>query len=236
MADSAERKYAEEKQWKDRFQVVIAFMLGIAAVAIAWTSYQSNLLSGDAQKEFAKSAASISESSGWYDEGVQRENHDLNLWVEFAKADRSGDKLMASYIQESLMDDNLYDAVEWYQKAPDEVDSPFLNPKEDKDELSEEVMNSKWLKENPTPYEIPEYEEGDKKYDQSKREKKEGEKLDKWGDDFDAVNVILALALFMFGIATVFDSRKVAYGITFFGLFFLVIGGAQMIMLGYYPG
>lgn len=199
----------------ERFEIFIAFLLGIAAILTAWAAFQSNLLSGDSQKEFTKAALSSDESSFWFNQGNQRTIQDQALWLEYAKAAQAEDEVLTSYIKDSLMDENLSGAIDWYLEQGDEVDSPFVEAKDN-------------------PYSIEEYEQGADLDAKTKKQRKEGERLDKWGDDFDAQTVLLAMALFLFGISTVFDSRRVQIGLATFGAIVLVIGAIQLIDLGTY--
>ncbi len=206
----------------NKWELVVATLLGIAAVLTAWASLQGTLLGGDSQKAFANATLATDEAGQWYNEGTQQLVQDGALWLEYAKAAQAENEELGTYLKESLMSDNLAKAVDWVEKRPEEdIDSPFYEME-------------KGDKGPPNPYKVEAYDEAEALEAKAEKKRALGEKYDNWGDSFDGVTVLLAISLFMFGISTLLGSRMARFGTMLLGLAMLGISAVKLVDLGVY--
>ncbi|MEV6634976.1 hypothetical protein AB0M54_29935 [Actinoplanes sp. NPDC051470] len=200
----------------DRLELVVAVLLGLAATLTAWAAFQGSLAGGDSQKEFTKATLSSSEAGQWYDQGTQQNNADQQQFIQYVIAAQDDDSGVPVYLRETVMDDNLVKAIEWWEKQPDDgADTPF-----------DDVEGN--------PYTIEQWDKGEEMEKQAASENERGEFLDEYGDKFDGVTVLLATALFLFGIAAVFRGRKVRIGTLGVGAFLLFASAVRLVDLGVY--
>lgn len=200
----------------DRFELVVAFLLGIAAILIAWAAFQGGLLGGDSQKELSKAAVSSDQASQMWTQGYMRQTQDENLFREYAAAQNAGDEELAEFILNSLMEENLTTAIEWWsEQDTEEIPSPFDGGE-------------------GNPYTIEEFTTGEELDEQAEKEQAEGERLDDWGDKFDGVGVLLAVSLFLFGVAALLKSPRVKIGLVVLGGAVLLVSMVRLIDLGVY--
>src|SRR5437660_386338 len=99
-----------------RLELVAAILLGLAAMATAWSAYQSSQYGGKVLENFTQANLDVSNSNGYYSDGDQVYLQDQILFVEYEKARNSGDDQLATYLHDSLMDDHLIAAVDWWEQ------------------------------------------------------------------------------------------------------------------------
>ena len=112
-----------------RIEVIVAVLLGVAAVVTAWSSFQSGQLSGRVQSNYSQGIRIADEASQAYNTAVANDIRDRSLFLEFAKAAEADDEATAQYVLQTLMSPELAAAVEWWSEQPDEsgFDSPFVD-------------------------------------------------------------------------------------------------------------
>lgn len=199
------------------FDAAMAILLGIAAIAAAWSAFQSGSLGGDSLTLQNQSIKTSDEASQQFTDGTQQTAGDTALFLEYAKAVQEDNTDLADYLKTSLMEDNLVKAVDAWEAAPDTEDSP-ASPL-DTDE-----------------YVVAGYDEGERLDDKSLEQSEKASDLGSRSGKFDFATVLLAVALFMFGIASVFRVRFVRIGAAGAGIFVLVLALIRIIDLGYYKG
>jgi hypothetical protein len=192
-------------------QIFLAVLLGVTALLTAWAAYRGDLYGGDSLIRFNEAIQLTDQSGQAYNEFNQNLVEDTNTFLQFAIAANRSDKdgqQTAEYIK-TLFRDEFVPAVEWWVKDKTGAATPFVanNP----DYRSVALAQSEGL---------------DK---QAKTKFKEGKDLDNTGDSYGLYTVILAAALFLFGIAGVTSSRKIFWGGTGVGVVLVVFSVINLI-------
>ena len=212
MSDTINSK--SKTSFKDRVEQIIAVMLGLAAIITAWTAFQSNQLGDKVQESFSEGIRSSDQASQEYNTAIATDNQDQAIFLEYAKALVSEDEVTATYIQESLMSPELAAAVEWWIEQPDDTgpDSPFVeeNPNWD---------DSSWNTAADLDVEAQQY------FDSARQ-------ADADGDEFDLIEVIVTLSLFLFGVASLVRQQKIQVGLAAVGGVILIYSIIMTITLG----
>ena len=212
MSDTINSK--SKTSFKDRVEQIIAVMLGLAAIITAWTAFQSSQLGDKVQESFSEGIRSSDQASQEYNTAIATDNQDQAIFLEYAKALVSEDEVTATYIQESLMSPELAAAVEWWIEQPDDTgpDSPFVeeNPNWD---------DSSWNKAADLDVEAQQY------FDSARQ-------ADADGDEFDLLEVIVTLSLFLFGVASLVRQQKIQVGLAAVGGVILIYSIIMTIALG----
>jgi hypothetical protein len=194
----------EAEEVTQTFEVVVAILLGVAALATAFAAYKASLDGGSAIQSYTDGIALTDRSSKANNQGTQELVRDQQIFLEFVKSTQTNDESLAAYIQTTLMSQNLRSGVEWWADQPDndKYPTPFTpdNPK----------------------YNIAAYAEASKLDQQAKDSFAAGQRHDNRGDRYTLVTVILAAALFMLGIAAVARAWVVKLGFMLLGAAFLV--------------
>lgn len=200
--------------FKDRVEQIIAVMLGLAAIITAWTAFQSSQLGDKVQESFSEGIRSSDQASQEYNTAIATDNQDQAIFLEYAKALVSEDEVTATYIQESLMSPELAAAVQWWIEQPDDTgpDSPFVeeNPNWD---------DSSWNTAADLDVEAQQY------FDSARQ-------ADADGDEFDLLEVIVTLSLFLFGVASLVRQQKIQVGLAAVGGLILIYSIIMTITLG----
>src|SRR4051812_42744860 len=151
--------------------VLIAIILGVAAILTAFAGYQAALSDGNTLAGFQEGTAQYGDANQAYIEGYQQESSDLVLFKDYALAKQRGDKKAASFIYDDLMDGTLPAATDQWEASGGDIPSAFEAP----------------------AYKIKPYDraakaqaEGDRQFDIAAVE-------DKKGDKFTLATVILAI-------------------------------------------
>ena len=212
MSDTINSK--SKTSFKDRVEQIIAVMLGLAAIITAWTAFQSSQLGDKVQESFSEGIRSSDQASQEYNTAIATDNQDQAIFLEYAKALVAEDEVTATYIQESLMSPELAAAVEWWIEQPDDTgpDSPFVeeNPNWD---------DSSWNTAADLDVEAQQY------FDSARQ-------ADADGDEFDLLEVIVTLSLFLFGVASLVRQQKIQVGLAAVGGVILIYSIIMTITLG----
>jgi hypothetical protein len=189
-------------------------MLGLAAVVTAWSAFQSSQLGDKVQESFSEGIRLSDQASQQFNTAIATDNRDQALFLEYAKALVAEDEVTATYISESLMSPELLAAVEWWVEQPDDSGpvSPFVeeNPNWD---------NTSWAEAAELDEEAQQY------FDTAKDSDSEGDK-------FDLLEVIVTLALFLFGVASLVRQQRIQVGLALVGGVILVYSIVMVLTLG----
>lgn len=200
--------------FKDRLELVIAVMLGLAAIITAWTAFQSSQLGDKVQESFSEGIRAADQASQEYNTAIATDNQNQALFLEFAKALVVEDEVTSSYIKQTLMSDELAAAVEWWVEQPDDTgpDSPFVEENPNWDDKS-------WTAAAELDAKAQQY------FDEAK-------KADTNGDKFDLLQVIVTLSLFLFGVASLVRQQRIQVGLAAIGGSILLYSIVMTIILG----
>ncbi len=187
-----------------RFEILVATMLGVAALATAFSAYQASLDDGDSIQQYNRAVALTDKASQAYNEGTQELLQDEQIFLEFVKATQTDDEALAEYVQTSLMSDNLKKGVAWWADQPDNDKYP-----------------TPFTEDNPD-YNIEAYARAADLDQQAEEAFDKGGSADERGDRYTLVTVILAAALFLLGVAAVARAWIIKYGFVAIGGIFLI--------------
>ena len=185
-----------------RLAIFIAVLLGLAAIVTAFSAYRNELRNHEATIKFNQGVVHTNQASKEYTQGSQIRAQDGALFLEFAKAANSNDKALTAYVHDTLMSPSLRKSVDWWSGTKDSVDSPFVP-------------------QNPY-YRIAQNIRGDQLTADSRKNFKEAKHEQNVSDQYTLVEVILASALFLLGIAGVSSRQSIKIGaVSAGGLIFL---------------
>ncbi len=177
----------------ETLQVVLAVLLGAAALATAWAAYRGELYSGDSVILLNRSTQVSDRASQAYNAAETVFVQDVNLFTQFAIAAQDpATEDNAAYLKETLMRPQLVKMVEWWAETGDEVESPFV-------------------KQDPHFVAPTQSREGRALRTEARAEFRRARELDDTGDEYVLYTVIFAASLFLYGIASVASSRKVLF-------------------------
>jgi len=195
----------------ERLQILLAVLLGAAALATAWAAYRGELYSGDSVILLNRSTQTSDRASQAFNAAETVFQQDVQLFTQFAiGAQRKSDENITAYIKESLMRPELKKQVEWWADTPDNVETPFV--KQD-------------------PFYVPpsQNKTGVQLREKAAAEFKRARTLDDAGDEYVLYTVLFAASLFLYGIASVASSRKVLYASMGTGAVLFVFAAILMI-------
>jgi len=176
-------------------------------VLTAFAAYKTDLADGDTLKAFQEGSAVYDDANQQYLEGNQQVANDVNVFTQYAIAAEKGDKKLATYIKDGLMDGSLPAATEEWEEADGDLPSA----------IEAEAYKVK-------PYDEAEklVAEGDALFDQAAA--KDGE-----GDSYTLATVILAISLFFGGVAGVTRSHIISVAMTVFAA--VLVAGTGVYIL-----
>jgi hypothetical protein len=183
-----------EDRRSSALEIVAGIILGLAATIAAFAAYQGALADGDALEQYTQANLHLSDANFFYNQGNQQLAQDQQVFVTYSVAAQSpGQEQAAEYIRTSLMTENLGAAVDWWLET-DEAVTPF-------DDLE------------GNPYDLAELATADEEQAAADAAFEAGAEANKVGDQFELAGVILAIALFFGGIATLIKAPGVARGL-----------------------
>lgn len=214
MAQGAEAEEERRQRTIDRTEIVIAVLLGIAAILTAWSTFQSAQLGGAVTAAYSEGIRLSDTASQAFNDASATDIADEALFLEFAKASNSGDESTADYIYSSLMSEDLAAAVDWWLEQPDSAGygTPFV---EDNPAWSTVAFDDAAALD----------EEAQAKFDEATVQ-------DGLGSEFDVLSIIIAIALFLFGVGSLVRQQRIKVGLGAIGAVILVYSAIRLLQLG----
>jgi hypothetical protein len=191
----------------DRYQLVAAIILGLAATLTAFSAYQASLEDGEALQGYTSSTRSLNDANAYYSEATQVFALDQQLFVQYATAAQT-DPELAQYLT-TLMRPGLAEALEWWSDADDAV-TPF-DPIEG------------------NPYAVEQQEVAVELEAEAAAQFEAGTAADDRGDQFGLATVLFALTLFFGGVATLFGRLAITIGLLVVATVTLGIGVVSLV-------
>jgi hypothetical protein len=192
-----------------RFDLTLAILLGLAAIATGYTAYRADLDRGDSLRQFQVANKLTAESIDLKGQADVQRSIDQQLFVEYLKATQANNVGLAQYLGSGLSPD-LKNALDIWASDGNAALSPFAG--------------------NPPAYNQPLYDEGNRLAKDAEVEFEQADELRRSADGFTLIGVLLASALFLYGIAAVSRARKIRIGLT--GVGFVIFIGATIALLG----
>lgn len=213
-ADDAKAEAERKQRLLDRTEIVIAILLGIAAILTAWSTFQSAQLGSNVSAAYSEGIRTSDAASQAFNDASAADVADQALFLEFAKSAQSGDEATAAYIHDSLMSPELQAAVDWWSEQPDSAnyDTPFT---EDNPNWSTKMFDDASALDA----------EAQTQFDKAKT-------LDGLGSDFDILSIIIAIALFLFGVASLVRQERIKIGLGAVGGVILLFSIIRLLQLG----
>lgn len=191
-----------------RFDLLLAILLGLAAIAAGWSAYQADLDRGDSLRQFQVANKLAAESVDAFGQGDVQRSIDEQIFIDYSKAVLDGNSGAAQYLRDELSPD-LRTAISLWENSNSNATSPFAGD---------------------SPFYVqPLYDEGDRLAEEAAVEFEEADDLRSSADTFTLIGVLLASALFLYGIAAVSRARKVRYGLT--GVGFVIYFAAALALI-----
>ena len=194
-----------------RLELIAVILLGLAATATAWAAFQGGQYDGQMLTAFTEANLNLNDANAYYSEGTQAYIEDELIFLRYVEATFEGDDELATYMRESLMSDQLFAAIEWWETEGAEFDTPFVE-------------------ENPN-YVIESYVLADELAAATDDAFDAGQEANKTGDTYNLITVLLAAALFVLGIATSFKVLPVRIGLIAIGTAIFVGSTIWMLTL-----
>lgn len=192
-----------------RFEVVLTILLACTAIIGAYAAYRADLDSGDALRQFQVASRTTSEGTDLLGQADAAQSLDQQIFAQYAKAVTQGKEDLAVSLRDDLSP-TLKDAIDtWESDKANQEPSPFAG-------------------DNPA-YVQPLYDEGNKKLDQADKEFAAADELRRTADKFTLLTVVLASALFLFGIASVSRNTRVRRGMAAVGA--VIFAGSAIALL-----
>ena len=213
-ADSGKAEEERKQRLLDRTEIVLAILLGVAAILTAWSTFQSAQLGSAMTAAYSEGIRISDAASQAFNDASAVDVADQALFLEFAKSAQAGDEDTAGYIHDSLMSAELAAAVDWWSEQPDSsgYDTPFTED------------NPNW---STALYDDAAALDAD-----AQAQFDEAKEKDAIGGDFDILAIIIALALFLFGIASLVRQERIKIGLGVVGTVILVFSVIRLIQLG----
>ncbi len=207
---------------EQKLEVIIAILLGVTAILMAWAGWISSLHGGNQATNYTQSNNLSAMGNSMYNEAAQYYMQDMLLWntiydyaFDAEIAEMKGETEEAEMIYEkidTLMYDNcteeFYDAIEWALEQEEDV-TPF-----DK----EGYVDSYFTEANAV------LDEADALLEQGKTDNANG-------DAYGLVSVIYSLVLFLLGIVGIFKKIPNRVVIVIFACILLVLATIFMVTI-----
>ncbi|MEZ5117089.1 MAG: DUF4337 family protein [Candidatus Nanopelagicales bacterium] len=199
----AEPESAAPQRSHRAVEIVAAVILGVAGLLTAYAAYQSSQADGEALEGYTRSAKTTADANGYFNEAVAKYSNDQALFLEYALQAEQGNQEAADAIRQTLFTPELEAATAaWVETGDDGPPTPL-----DMDE-----------------YVVPAQLEAVRLTNQAETEFSEAQSADEAGSKFSLAAVFLAVALFLGGIASLFQNAGVRIA--------LLIGAAAFIVPG----
>lgn len=181
------------------FDLVVAILLGLTVMAIAWGAYQAELKSKDADHYFNRSDETLSAAHKTELQGDQEVSTYEQLFLDLELARAEGRTKAVAYLRRRLITPDLMGAITWWEQQPrgTRPPSPFVDA-------------------NPN-YVNTYYDRGRVLEDDAAGYLEKAHAAERHEIDFTIVIVLLTVALFLLGMATQIVARQVKVGLVVFG-------------------
>lgn len=213
-ASATDADEGRRQRIRDRVEIALAILLGITAILTAWSTFQSAQLGGAVSAAYSEGIRLSDTASQAFNEASAADIANEALFLEYAKASNAGDQDTADYIYASLMSEDLAAAVDWWLEQPDSAnyDTPFVE-------------------ENPA-WSTVAYDEAAAIDADAQAKFDEATAKDDLGSEFDVLSVIMAIALFLFGVASLVRQQRIKIGLGVAGAVILVYSAERLAVLG----
>ncbi len=181
-------------------ELLTAILLGLVSVTTAYASFQASLYDGETAKQFSAGQNSQTEAESLYLEANQQYIRDVQLWdrmtelqieIDTVPAQAAASQLKYDTLLFTSVSETLNEAILW--SAEQNVADPtvFTSPFDSED--YQDALYGAWAEED----------------DRSIAAFQAGDAADKHGDTLTLTTVLMAISLFLLGVAAVARQLRV---------------------------
>lgn len=206
-----------------RFELVLAILLGLASIATAWASFQASLYDGEMSAANTRAGVLAAEAESLYLEANQQYGTDSALFdrlTELEVQSRSADPAAAAVASETIellsfqsMTDDFAAAMEWADAENEADPTTFTHP-----QLNEEYQASLFTGYQDTKAEADAALVSSAKYNDL-------------GDQLTLATVLLAISLFLFGIAAILRANRMRLILTAISTVVMIVATIMSVVV-----
>jgi hypothetical protein len=230
----------------ERLELIAAILLGLAAIATAFASYQSSLYDGKSVENYSKSNKTATEAAAERSRAIVEMARDNTVDAEAMRLILEGDDAptpaaeernyaVATYLYTRQMSEAGYKALGLPPEARKGDESAGDTPEaEQKQTALQEQMLEKAMEKDLADDENYRKEmlvKSQSLFDEAEKTFKQGQDADETGDKFQLIAVIFAISLFFGGIVQVFRNDRVRWAILGVSGLFLLVAAIYMVTL-----
>lgn len=195
--------------WDGRLELIIALVLGLAAIAGAFSAYKREGHEHEAQAKFTKGTIAVTQSAAHAEVAQQKLALDNLIFMEWNTTPRDDD---AAFVKRRIMDKQLRDATDWWRNHSYRVtgNTPF------------DARNPKW-------WPLPDHQRAAALSVESEDLLGEARDEQNVADSYTRVEIVLATALFLLGVAGV--TRHFRIRLAALGIGLATFGGALAMLI-----
>lgn len=207
--DRAAASVADEQHKKNRLELIIAILLGIVSIGIAYASFQAALYDSEMAAAYQRGTALSTEAESLYLEGNQQYVQDAQLWNQLLQLSieaESGDPTIAANAQATsdvlafqAVSEDLAAAIAWSDEQNAADPETYYSPLD-----SEDYRAALFGGYEATAAEAAAAVE-------------EGDEANSLGDRLMLHTVLMSISLFLLGIAAVVRQYRVQLLLVFSG-------------------
>jgi hypothetical protein len=223
----------DEQKPFEFFELVVAILLGIAAVSAAWSSYQSSLWNGKSVEAYGEAATLGTRASTEHDRAEMDIAHDFECdlqgkekILEALDASSAAEKTRFTHLASYLYSVEMSTAAYAQMNLPSDYHTAGDIKKHEGIPL--EVLKETLERRLGPAYEDAMLAKAREGYTQSDRRFDDGRQASSLGDRFDLNTVIFTVSLFFAGLGLVFKTR-IRWYFVMAGFLVFLSGAVQLI-------
>lgn len=202
---------------RSRLEVWAAVLLAAATVATAYSAYESTRWSGVQATAFTEAGAARTESAKARSDAFSLVSIDANLFAQYAVAFTEGNSRLERILEQRFFREEFVPAFEaWLAEKPgenpDAAKNPFQSPE----------------------YRLASLEESERLEEKASAKFEEGTDANQTSDDYVLSTIFFAAVLFFAGIASKFQSNRIAIFLLGFGSLAFGVGIVRLATLPFY--
>jgi hypothetical protein len=204
-------------------QLLVVILLGIVSVATAYTSFQAALYGGMQAAAYSKGGAAQTEAESLYLEANQQYLQDAQILTRMTELSidmESSDPVLADLASAKFdaliftaVSPNLQAAIDWSVVENDANPDDYVSPQQSEDYTR--ALFGAW----------------DELDDESHALLDDGDVYNAYGDRLTLNTVLMAITLFLLGIAAVLRNRRAQWILIGVGLGIFVIAGVLTVLV-----
>jgi len=212
VADAVDEEEARRARLANRFETLVAIVLALAAVATAWSAYQSTRWNGEMAEEYNEAGALRTESVRISNEGNERTSVAVTLTADWLTAELDGNRVVADALR-ARMPQDLDSAMDrwlgsWQPGQPVPPGGPFIEG----------------------DYTAPEVEQAAALEKQAEAMFAKGRNANQYSDNYVLTGVVFALSLFFAGVASRFGHPRNAVRMVYAAAVLLAFGVVLLLI------